>query len=231
MELRMMNAITEYTTEWLYITPDKSQTTAAPTTPPTPNSTQPQGNTPGAQKLTPKAVPELKPKNILTANTSRVDLVAWLRAMKAYFAASNFDLCSPEVKVYYLEERMDAATFRMLRKLTGNKPHNYSMETLYKYIRESVVRSDSLQHRRIGLLEFKQRTGETYSQALCRVDEADIDSDIENYNIEEFRLHIRLAGCNDIRLKEELLKLSDKGSEKPLTIDNIFEVCRAYNKG
>ena len=114
----MQTAITEYTTEWLYIAPDRSQTPANPAPTPPPTSSQ-QVNTLGAQKLTPKAVSELKPKNILTATTSRVELVAWLRAMQAYFAASHFDLYTPEVRVYYLEERMDAATFCMLRKLTG----------------------------------------------------------------------------------------------------------------
>ena len=103
------------------------------------------------------------------------------------------------------------------------------MEKLYEYIRNSVVRTDSLQHRRVGLLECKQRNGETFSQALCRIDEAETDCDISKYDVDEFRLHIRLAGCIDLKLKEELLKQGDD-AEKPLTVNNIFEFARAYEQ-
>ena len=228
LETKMHTAVNNYTKEWLYIAPD---TTGAPkeATPEAQPATAHQDITLGAHRLTPKAVPELKPKNILTQTTSRVELVTWIRQMKSYFAASYFNLCPPEIQIHYLEERMDQATFRMLRRLTGDKPHEFPMEKLYDYIRNSVVRTDSLQHRRVGLLEFKQRNGEIFSNALCRIEEAEADCDISKYDVDEFRLHIRLAGCTDLKLKEELLKQGDD-TEKPLTVNNIFEFARAYEQ-
>ena len=92
-------------------------------------------------------------------------------------------------------------------------------------IRKSVVKSDSLQQRRInGLLGFKQRNGETYSTVLCRYDDVETDCDIDSYSIGDFRLHVRVAGCTDMKLKEELLKLGQNDSDKPVTLDSIFQV-------
>ena len=41
-----------------------------------------------------KAIIELKPKQILTQNMTRQEMIAWERQMKSYFKASNFELCS-----------------------------------------------------------------------------------------------------------------------------------------
>ena len=82
------------------------------------------------------------------------------------------------------------------------------MENLYKMIREYVVRTDSLQQRRITqILNFRQRQGEAFSQTLCRFDETEKDVDVENYSVEEMRAHLRVAACIDSKLKEELLRL------------------------
>ena len=176
-----------------------------------------------AKTITAKAVPELKPKTLLTQNTSRMDMMAWERSMQSYFTASNFHLCTPEVQVCYFEERMDQPTSRLLRKLTREEPHKFSIDMLYRMIRESMVRTDSLQQRRItGLLAFIQRPYEPYSTVLYRYDDIEMDCDIESYSIEELRAHIRIAGCTDPKLKEKLLKLGQQESEEPLTLDSIF---------
>ena len=39
-----------------------------------------------------KAVPELKPKEVLTTTASRIELQEWERGMRGYFRASNFQL-------------------------------------------------------------------------------------------------------------------------------------------
>ena len=131
LEDRMQTAVTKYTKEWLYIAPDMKDTPKE-SKPAAQSAAAQQDSTLGAHRLTPKAVPELKPKNILTTKTSRVELVTWIRQMKSYFAASYINLCPPEIQVHYLEERMDPTTFRMLRKLTGDEPHKYPMEKLYE---------------------------------------------------------------------------------------------------
>ena len=156
LETRMSDALTKYTVKRLYVLP-KMDTRPPPTSRLSEGDAATATTSGTAKTVTPKAVPELKPKTLLTLNTSRMDMMAWERAMQSYFKASNFHLCTPEVQVCYLEERMDQATARLLRKLCGEEPHKFSMDLLYQKIRESVVRTDSLQQRRItGLLAFKQ---------------------------------------------------------------------------
>ena len=73
-------------------------------------------------KRTIKAVPELKPKEVLTMTASRTELQEWERAMRNYFRASNFHYASKKVQVSYLEERIDKSSYRLLSKLTGHHP-------------------------------------------------------------------------------------------------------------
>ena len=56
------------------------------------------------------------------------------------------------------------------------------------------------------------------------------DCDIDSYTIDEIRVHIRIAGCTDTKLKEELLKLGQQDSEEPLTRESIFTVTRNYEQ-
>merc|ERR1711923_587620 len=70
----------------------------------------------------PKAIQELKPKQVLTQNMSRPDLLAWERQMISYFKASNFEHCSSDIRQCYLEERMDQASQQLLRKLPTTHP-------------------------------------------------------------------------------------------------------------
>ena len=89
---------------------------------------------------------------------------------------------------------MDTASARYLRKLCGEEPHKFGMDSLFRMIREFVVRTDLLQQRRIiGLLNFKQRPGELFSQALCRYDDVENDCDIGNYSVDEMRAHLRVT--------------------------------------
>ena len=120
---------------------------------------------------------------------------------------------------------MDQPTQRLLRKLTKEESHKLSIDMMYRMIRESVVRTDSLQQRRItSLLAFKQQPNEPYSTALCRYDDIEADCDIESYSINELRAHIRIAGCTD------LLKLGQQDSKEPLTLDFIFKVTQNYEQ-
>ena len=94
---------------------------------------------------------------------SRPELIRWERQMRRNFKASNFDLCPNDVKVCYLEERMDASSQQLLRKLCNGEPERYGMEILYEMIREKVVRTASLQQRRVTeMLNFRQRQGELF---------------------------------------------------------------------
>ena len=109
------------------------------------------------------------------------------------------------------------------------------MENLYKMIREYVVRTDSLQQRRITqMLIFRQRQGEAFSQTLCRFDETEKDVDVENYSVEEMRAHLRVAACIDSKLKEELLKLGQPENSnepaEPLTSEAIWHATRNYEQ-
>ena len=89
---------------------------------------------------------------------SRPELIRWERQMRNYFKASNFDLCTNEVKICYLEERMDPSSQQLLRKLCNGEPERHGMEILYELIREKVVRTASLNQRRVSeMLNFKQR--------------------------------------------------------------------------
>merc|ERR1711923_406448 len=184
---------------------------------------------------TPKAIQELKPKQVLTQNMSRPDLLSWERQMHSYFKASNFEYCSNEFRICYLEERMDQASQQLLRKLCNGTPEKHSMEDLFKKIREFVVRSDSLQQRRISqMLNFKQRPGEAFSQTLCRLEETERDVDIDNYTVVEMQAHLRIAACTDPKLKEELLKLGqlDINGEptEPITCDLIWNTTRNFEQ-
>ena len=109
------------------------------------------------------------------------------------------------------------------------------MENLFKMIREYVVRTDSLQQRRITqMLNFRQRQGEPFSQTLCRFEETEKDVDVENYTVEEMRAHLRVAACLDGKLKEELLKLGQPGNSnepaEPLTSEAIWHATRNYEQ-
>ena len=109
------------------------------------------------------------------------------------------------------------------------------MENLYKMIREYVVRTDSLQQRRITqILNFRQRQGKAFSQTLCRFDETEKDVDVENYSVEEMRAHLRVAACIDSKLKEELLKLGQPENSnepaEPLTSEAIWHATRNYEQ-
>ena len=130
---------------------------------------------------------------------------------------------------------MDPASQQLLRKLCNGEPEKYSMENLFKMIREYVVRTDSLQQRRITqMLNFRQRQGEPFSQTLCRFEETEKDVDVENYTVEEMRAHLRVAACLDGKLKEELLKLGQPGNSnepaEPLTSEAIWHATRNYEQ-
>ena len=91
---------------WAFILPANIDAISAnaPVQPP-PEIEPPQAS--GAGKIQVKAIQELKPKSLLTQNMSRQDLLAWERQMQSYFKASNFEHCSSEIRICYLEERMD----------------------------------------------------------------------------------------------------------------------------
>ena len=61
---------------------------------------------------------------------------------------------------------------------------------------------------------------------LCHYNDVETDCDVDSYSIGEFRLHVRVAGCTDMKLKDELMKLDQSDSDKPLTLDSIFQVTR-----
>ena len=166
---------------------------------------------------------------------TRQDMMSWERQMRNYFKASNFDICPNDVQVCYLEERMDEASSQYLRKLCYGTPETYGMENLYRMIREYVIRTESLQQRRIiGMLNFRQRPNESFSQALCRFDEEEKDCNVESYTVDEMRAHLRVAGCKDSKLKEELLKIgqSEDSNEQaePLTATAIWHATRNYEQ-
>ena len=219
---------------WTFIMPANIMAiSASAPTPPTPPEATP--SQPVDKTKVPKAIQELKPKQVLTQNMSRPDLLAWERQMISYFKASNFEHCSSEIRQCYLEERMDQASQQLLRKLCNGTPEKHSMEDLFKKIREFVVRSDSLQQRRISqMLNFKQRQGEAFSQTLCRLEETERDVDIDNYTVAEMQAHLRIAACTDPKLKEELLKLGqpDINGEptQPITCDLIWNATRNFEQ-
>ena len=129
----------------------------------------------------------------------------------------------------------DQASQQLLRKLCNGTPEKHSMEDLFKKIRELVVRSDSLQQRRITqMLNFKQRQGEAFSQTLCRLEETEKDVDIDNYSVAEMQAHLRIAACTDPKLKEELLKLGQPDINgdptEPITSDLIWNATKILNK-
>ena len=141
-----------------------------------------------------KVVTELKPKEVLTQNMSRPELMRWVRQMRSYFTASGFDREPKNVQVCYLEERMDTASQQLLRKLCNDEPEKYGMEMLYSLIKEKVVRTASLQQRRVSeMITLKQRAGELYSTTLVRFDETEKDVDINNYTVAELRAHLRVC--------------------------------------
>ena len=155
--------------------------------------------------------------------------------MKSYFKASNFEHCSSEIRICYLEEWMDPQSQQLLRKLCNGTPEKHSMDELYRYIREFVVRTDSLHQRRITqLLNFKQRQGEAFSQTLCRLEETEKDVDIENYTVPDMRAHLRISACIDGKLKEELLKLGQPinsgDAPEPITSEAIWHATRNYEQ-
>ena len=145
MEEKIRAALKRYYENWLFVLPATIR--PGPPAPPKPDEGWTPPSTPGTKTLVPKAVQELKPKSLLTQNMSRPDLLSWERSMRSYFKASNFDHCSNDIRICYLEERMDPASQQLLRKLCNGEPERYSMENLYKMIREYVVRTDSLQQR------------------------------------------------------------------------------------
>ena len=120
---------------------------------------------------------------------------------------------------------MDNASFRMLSKLTGHKSHTFDMEYIFSVIHESVVKSESLQLRRLALLEMKRRSGEQFTTTLCQINDAEEDCDISSYTVEDFRLYFRLHMCNDIKLKEELLKLGEEPGQL-----NLFTQSQKYKQ-
>ena len=109
------------------------------------------------------------------------------------------------------------------------------MDELHRYIREFVVRTDTLHQRRITqLLNFKQRPGEPFSQTLCRLEETEKDVDIENYTVPDMRAHLRISACIDGKLKEELLKLGQPTNSgdipEPITSEAIWHAARNYEQ-
>ena len=54
------------------------------------------------------------------------------------------------------------------------------MEYLFSVIHESVVKSKSLQLRRLALLEMKRHSGEQFTTTLCWIDDAEEDCDISS---------------------------------------------------
>ena len=114
----MKQELLKNSTQWLMVLPVDE--------PASPNSAQqratespPQGNA-NLNPRTPahKAIRELKPKELLSQNISRPELIQWERKMRNYFKASNFDQCSNEIRLCYLEERMDTNSQQLLRKLS-----------------------------------------------------------------------------------------------------------------
>ena len=182
LEKKLNEELKQNLVTWTFIMPANiNAISASAPTPQAPPDTTPSQ---AADKTkVPKAIQELKPKQVLTQNMSRPDLLTWERQMISYFKASNFEYCSSEIRLCYLEERMDQASQQLLRKLCNGTPEKHSMEDLFKKIREFVVRSDSLQQRRISqMLNFKQRQEEAFSQTLCRLEETEKDVDIGGRN-------------------------------------------------
>ena len=84
------------------------------------------------------------------------------------------------------------------------------------------------------MLNFKQRPGEPFSQTLCRLEETERDVEIDNYTMAEMQAHLRIAACNDPKLKEELLKLGqpniDGEPAEPITCDLIWNATRNFEQ-
>ena len=55
--------------------------------------------------------------------------------------------------------------------------------------------------------------------------DAEEDCDISSYTVEDFRLYFRLHMCNDIKLKEELLKLGEEPGQL-----NLFTQSQKYKQ-
>ena len=108
LEKQLQDELKSNLVTWTFIMPANIMaiSASAPIPPAPPEATPSQ---PGREDKTkiPKAIQELKPKQVLTQNMSRPDLLNWERQMNSYFKASNFEYCSSEVRICYLEERMD----------------------------------------------------------------------------------------------------------------------------
>ena len=111
METDMRKQLRENYEKWLFVLPLQP---AGPTQPQLRAEEEAPRVIAGAKPPTPKAVVELKPKILLTQNLSRPDMISWEGSMRSYFKASNFELCSNDVQVCYLEERMDPASQQLL---------------------------------------------------------------------------------------------------------------------
>ena len=87
---------------WTFIMPANIMaiSASAPIQQAPPEATPPQQNKEDKTR-TPKAIQELKPKQMLTQNMSRPDLLNWERQMHSYFKASNFEYCSSEICICY----------------------------------------------------------------------------------------------------------------------------------
>ena len=143
VEAEMKQEMLKNSTEWLMVLPVDE-----PASPSTSQQRATESPSQGNANLNPrtpayKAISELKPKELLSQNISRPELIQWERKMRNYFKASNFDQCSNEIRLCYLEERMDPNSQQLLRKLCNGEPEKHGMETLYELIREKVVRTAS----------------------------------------------------------------------------------------
>ena len=174
-----------------------------PTPPPTtPSST----NQPQAGKAKPNEA--LKPDE-LDLKASPAEVARWIQSFTTYYTSSKFDRASLNEQREYLRRCLSSELQDLVfERASQSTPVDPSDDHGFmRLIEEEFEDAEPLLNRRLSYFAMQQKTGETYDLFLARLSKQERLASLDDITPDDIKVILRISGCRDKSLKEEILKL------------------------
>ena len=186
-------------------------------------SLQPGGGTTGTSKKTPKDVSSLKPE-LLTKSKKPEEVRGWMKEIRGWFTASNFDEYKVDSQMIYFRAAMDS---EMKDRLDDALDHVTNLEEALKVVEDEFKKICPLLNRRVTLFSNKQPEGQSMSEYLVGQKQLWKEADVNKLTPEDLKATLIISSCTNKELATKLLELKPAVVDKP-TVAELEKVIEEY---
>ena len=177
----------------------------------------------------------LKPK-LLTLSYTPLELTVWLKDFDDFYRGSRLSEAPLERQQAlfrscldtHLKNRLDSKIQPGTNVLID--PRNPDDDSCIGFLREEFLTEYPLFTRRLQYYQFKQRTGQKYSDFYKRLKQMEDEACIQIMSNDELRVMRMLTACSDLELRRKFLEEEDRTEKNFLKVIQQHEIGKKYAK-